>query len=197
MRRRTVNVALLSALLVTLLLNWRLRLEPERPNFEFLPGMVRTARFNAYSENPNFRDGATLRNPVEGTIPRGLPPLHFANTPEDAIRAGDQLQSPVLLSDEKTIARGAAIFANFCQHCHGADGAGNGPVVQRGFPAPPSLLADNARTIKNGQLFHIVTYGQKNMPAHARQLGRDDRWNVVAYIRSLQAKTPGTQAAVR
>ncbi|MBI3484584.1 MAG: cytochrome c, partial [Acidobacteria bacterium] len=40
--------------------------------------------------------------------------------------------------------------------------------------------------IKDGQIFHIVTYGQKNMASYATQVSRDDRWKVILYVRSLQ-----------
>ena len=184
--RRTLNVVLLAAFLASLGLNWVLRPEPAQPNREFIPEMVRTPRYNAYSPNPNFADGKTLQRPVAGTIPRGYLQLHFSPTSEDAIRAGNTLLSPVSPDDAQTIARGKVIFSNFCSPCHGALGKGDGLVVQRGYPAPPSLYAENARNIKDGQIFHILSYGQKNMPAYAAQLSQEDRWNVIAFVRSLQ-----------
>jgi hypothetical protein len=60
----------------------------------------------------------------------------------------------------------------------------------RGFPAPPSFLADHAMNLADGQIFHIVTYGQKNMPSHAAQVPAEDRWRVIAYVRSLQRGSP-------
>ena len=72
-----------------------------------------------------------------------------------------------------------------------------GPVTQRGVPPPPSLLAPRAAQMKDGQLFHILTYGQNNMAAYGGQVSREDRWNVIAYVRSLQAgkQSPVTQPA--
>lgn len=189
MSRRTLNLALLVIFLATLGLNWMLRPQPAQTNREFIPEMVRTPRYNAYSANPNFADGKTLQTPVAGTIPRGFLPLHFSANPEDAVRAGDNLQSPVRLDDAQSISRGKAVFSNFCAPCHGATGKGDGLVVQRGYPAPPSLYADNARKIKDGQIFHILTYGQKNMPAYSSQLSQQDRWNVIAFVRSLQKQS--------
>jgi len=186
MSRRTLNVALLAVFLASLALNWAVRPQPWRPNREFIPEMVRTPRFNAYSTNPNFANGMTLQTPVVGTIPRGFLPLHYAPTPEDAVRAGDTLENPIRPDDAQAISRGSVVFANFCVPCHGAAGKGDGPVIQRGYPAPPSLYADNARKIKDGQIFHILTYGQKNMPSYASQLSREDRWQVIAFVRSLQ-----------
>lgn len=186
MSRRRVNLVLLAAFLASLGLNWRLRPEPSQPNREFIPEMVRTPRYNAFSANPNFADGKTLQTPVAGSIPRGYPPLHFSASSEDAVRAGDTLESPVRPDDAQNVARGKVVFSSFCMPCHGATGKGDGLVVQRGFPAPPSLHADNAKRIKDGQIFHIVTYGQKGMPAYASQISREDRWNVIAFVRSLQ-----------
>jgi mono/diheme cytochrome c family protein len=186
MSRRNLNLALLAVFLASLALNWILRPQVSQPNREFIPEMVRTPRFNAYSPNPNFPNGMTLQTPVAGTIPRGFLPLHYVSTPEDAVRAGDTLESPVRLDDPQSVSRGAVVFSNFCAPCHGRAGKGDGPVVQRGFPAPPSLYADNARKMKDGQIFHILTYGQKNMPSYASQLSREDRWHVIAFVRSLQ-----------
>lgn len=186
MTRQSLNIVLLVAFFASLGLNWMVRPRPAQPNREFIPEMVRTPRYNAFSANPNFSDGKTLQRPEQGTIARGFLPLHYSATPEDAIRAGETLSNPILQSDSASIARGKTVFANFCVPCHGALGRGDGLVVQRGFPAPPSLYADNARHIKDGQIFHILTYGQKNMPSYASQISRQDRWNVIAYVRSLQ-----------
>ncbi len=40
--------------------------------------------------------------------------------------------------------------------------------------------------MKDGQIFHVLTFGQNNMPSYASQLSREDRWNVITYVRSLQ-----------
>jgi mono/diheme cytochrome c family protein len=42
--------------------------------------------------------------------------------------------------------------------------------------------------MKDGQLFHIITFGQGNMPSYAAQVDRDDRWKVVRFVRGLGAQ---------
>jgi len=190
MMQRILNVLLLLAFVGTLGLHWLVRSRPSEPNREFIPEMVRTARYNAYSANPNFPDGKTLQPPEAGSIPRGYLPAHFRATPEDAIRAGDTLENPFAANDVAVLSRGKMVFLNFCVPCHGRAGKGDGLVVQRGYPAPPSLLADHARKIKDGQIFHILSYGQKNMPSYAAQLSREDRWRAILYVRSLQNQAP-------
>jgi mono/diheme cytochrome c family protein len=186
MGRVVLNIVLLVVFVASLGLNWAVRSKPSQPNFEFIPEMVRTPRYNAYSANPIFPDGKTLQTPEPGTIARGFRLSHFVATPEDALRAGDTLVNPVPVNDDGAIARGKVVFANFCTPCHGVTGNGDGLVVQRGYPAPPSLYAENARKIRDGQIFHILSYGQKNMPSYASQISREDRWNVIAYVRSIQ-----------
>ncbi len=194
--RLVLNAFLLLALVAVVMAAWLATPDPSRPNLEFLPQMAHSPRYNAFAPNPNFADGSTLQTPELSTIPRGYMPLHYAAAPPDAARAGQELQNPVTPGNNWARQRGAFVFAAFCQECHGAGGAGNGPIVQRGFPPPPSLLADHARGLKDGQVFHILTYGQNNMPSYASQLSRQDRWYVIAYLRTLQASAvPGTTTA--
>lgn len=189
--RIVLNSFLLLAVLASVAASWMMSSDPAKPNFEFLPQMAHSPRFNAFAPNPNFTDGSTLQRPEPGTIPRGDLPLHYAATQQDALRAGDELQSPVAPDNLRARQRGEFVFANFCAVCHGAGGAGNGPVPLKGYPAPPSLLVEHAIRMKDGQMFHVLTYGQNNMPSYASQLSREDRWNVILYVRTLQtAATP-------
>jgi mono/diheme cytochrome c family protein len=159
-----------------------------RPNFEFLPEaqMSEAVGYNSFAPNENFADGLTLRLPPTGTVARGQKPLHYQATPEDALRAGEDLHNPFNLDSASRVARGQVVFQNYCIVCHGPLGEGNGPVTQKGFPRTASLLADRAVQMKDGQMFHILTYGQANMPSFAAQLATDDRWSVILHVRTLQ-----------
>jgi mono/diheme cytochrome c family protein len=163
-----------------------MRSDPAKRNVDVLPNMVASVPYDSFASNPNFADGMTLRRPVPGTVIRGRMPLHYAATPADAQRAGIELTSPVS-GNLNVLARGAFVYANYCETCHGPAGKGDGRVAQRGFPMPPSLLAPKALQMKNGQMFHVLTYGQGNMPSYAAQIEREDRWKVIEYVRSLQA----------
>ena len=182
----TLNVFLLIAFVASVALNWVGAPNTSRLNVEYMPNMAHSAHFAAFSPNPNFPDCKTLREPVPGTIPRGFHPLSYQATSRDAIRAGDELRNPVSVTDAWALERGASIFANFCQPCHGSPGTGNGPVALRGFPAPPSLLADHAIKMKDGQMFHVLTYGQNNMPPYRTEILPEDRWKAILFVRSLQ-----------
>jgi mono/diheme cytochrome c family protein len=183
-----VNVGLLVGLLVTVALNFALRFDPTRPNFEMFPDMAHSPRSNAFAPSRVFADGKTLQGPPEGTVPRGFMPLHYQATPEDAARAGAELVSPVAADSARARERGAFVFSTWCQPCHGAGGRGDGPVAQRGYPPPASLLGGKAVGMRDGQIFHVMTYGQGNMPSYASQISREDRWKAVSYIRWLQSQ---------
>ncbi len=88
---------------------------------------------------------------------------------------------------DASVQRGAKVYGVFCVSCHGPGGAGDGPVTKRGFPPPPPLPTGKSVQMKDGQLFHILTYGQGSMSSMSAQLNRNRRWDVINYIRSLQA----------
>ena len=75
---------------------------------------------------------------------------------------------------------------NGCVVCHGGDGGGQGPVVLRGMPPPPSFMAARALEIGDGEMFHVLTRGQGNMASYAAQFSEADRWKVIRYVRQLQ-----------
>jgi mono/diheme cytochrome c family protein len=172
MERRTLNRALGVALVVSVGLNIAAIGPRVRRNFEYFPNMVRSPRYNAFEENPNFSDGMTLRTPAPGTIPRGRQPLSDTN--------------PFQATDRAAVERGALVFANFCQPCHGADAKGVGPVVKHGFPPPPPLSRSQTQDKTDAQLFQVVTNGVQTMPPYGPLLSREDRWKVILHVRSFR-----------
>jgi mono/diheme cytochrome c family protein len=140
--------------------NFGLSDNPTRRNWEAMPEMVRTIAYKSFTANPNFADGKTLQPPPEGTVPRDAAPV--------------------------TARPGAVVYQIYCQPCHGGAGKGDGPVAMRGFPPPPSLLAEHALRLTDDQILDIVRTGQKNMPSYAVQVPLQDRRAAISYIRSLQ-----------
>ena len=84
------------------------------------------------------------------------------------------------------LARGQDRFNAYCSPCHGLSGYGDGMVVQRGFPPPPSYHSDGLRQI-DGQFFvNVQTQGFGVMYPYADRVSVEDRWAIAAYIRALQ-----------
>lgn len=171
--RIVVNSVLLVVVAALLSLNWVVRVDPNQRNVEFFPNMARSVPYDSFSANPNFADGMTLRKPPAGVVIRGFEPVRDLLNP---------------FHDAQSLARGAVIYATYCEICHGPAGKGDGTVAQRGFPMPPSLLAANARQLSDGQIYQIVSNGRKNMPSYASQVDRVDRWKAILYVRDIQRR---------
>lgn len=191
---------ILAALLVAVLAAAAFsRTDRTRPNDEFLPDMKYSPAFTAYEPHPLLPAQRTLQPPVAGTIARGEMPLHYAATPDDAVRAGRELGNPFAGGTPERVAsqeRGRLQYQHFCTSCHGPQGLGDGPVSQRGFPPPPSLQTGKSVGMPDGQLFHILTYGQNTMPAFAAQIDAQRRWDLINFVRTLQLPpaAPGAPA---
>jgi mono/diheme cytochrome c family protein len=94
------------------------------------------------------------------------------------------------------LARGQQRFDIYCAPCHGRVGDGNGVVVQRGFPHPPSYHTDRLRQAPNQHFYEVITDGYGAMYSYADRVAPEDRWAIVAYIRALQASQNATVAEV-
>ncbi len=92
---------------------------------------------------------------------------------------------PIQITRE-VLERGRQRFEINCVPCHGETGEGNGIVVQRGFPAPPSYHIDRLRNAPVGHFFDVMTRGYGVMFSQASHVTPEDRWAIAAYIRALQ-----------
>lgn len=183
-----LNAILAAFFLVSVAAHFLVQPVSSIPNFEFIPEMVRTSAYKAYAANPNFPNGRTLQLPPAGTAPRGMREVNYRPGEAEALRAGSELSNPFSAEDIDAAARGSEVFRIYCGPCHGASGRGDGPVAMRGFPAPPPLNSEKALAMKDGQIFHLISFGQKNMPGYAAQIPVEDRWKAALHVRTLQRR---------
>ena len=136
------------------------------------------------SETELFSDGTSARPIPPHTVQRGdarKNEAFYTGLTSETLVA----QLPLRLTPELLI-RGRERFDIFCAVCHGATGEGNGQVVQRGFPAPPSLHLDRLRNAPIGHFYDAVTNGYGVMYYYASRIDPNDRWAIAAYVRALQ-----------
>ncbi len=95
------------------------------------------------------------------------------------------LANPTPVSDS-SLANGRRHYQINCAVCHGAAGAGDGPVTRYGLPAP-SLLTDITKNRSDGYMYGIIRNGRGLMPPYNR-VEDMDRWDVVNYLRGLQGR---------
>ena len=159
---------------------------PNHPGYTYLPDMDVSRAYDTYTENPVFEDGKTLREPVEGTIPRGHTPYPYIKDDLDLAEAGKTIFNPMDASDNN-IDKGKVLFTRFCSHCHGKKGDGQGVLFTSGrFLLPPgNLTAEKAVNRPDGEIFHIITVGYGGMAAHGSQILPDERWKIILYVRNV------------
>ena len=135
--------------------------------------MAEAPRHDPLEASDLFADGASARTPVAGTVARDA---DLSPVPD----AMPQAITPELLR------RGQERFDVFCSPCHGRTGEGDGMIVQRGFPKPPSYHREALRQAPDRHFYDVITDGYGVMYSYASRVPARDRWAIVAYIRALQ-----------
>jgi mono/diheme cytochrome c family protein len=158
-----------------------------------LRNMFDQDRYDPQSESKFFADGRTMRNPVQGTVPREReldPVVARGRLPNDS---GYVLEIPDQVIEQggggaALIERGHARYDIYCRPCHDGTGGGQGITVQRGpwNPPPPTFHQDRVRQMPDGQLFATISNGVRMMPPYAARIPIQDRWAIVSYVRALQ-----------
>jgi mono/diheme cytochrome c family protein len=123
-----------------------------------------------------FRNGRVVQAPPDGSVARQ----------QDT---GDVLSERPAMS-LALVQRGRDRFNIFCSECHGAGGDGDGMVVRRGFPHPPSFHDPRLIAAPDEHFVDVITHGHGVMYSYADRVPPADRWAIAAYIRALQ-KIPG------
>lgn len=170
------------------------------PGRVYMPDMAYSRAYETYATTDSIKADLLKRGihfsntPVEGTIKRGelLPFL----IQKDVI-AGDtanyhaarEVKSPLVSMDTVEAER---LYLVNCAICHGSKLDGNGPLYKDGngpFPAKPADFLGGAQYLgmPSGQMYYSVTYGKNKMGSYASQLNTEQRWMVIAYIKSKQA----------
>jgi len=97
-----------------------------------------------------------------------------------------ELRSPLAATPENLEA-GKKLFAIYCATCHGAAGRGDGPVAG-GALQPTDLTSRIAQQRSDGYLYATIRNGGVGMPQYHEALSPRERWQVVAFVRSLARK---------
>ncbi|HKU16073.1 MAG TPA: cytochrome c [Steroidobacteraceae bacterium] len=157
-------------------------------------------RYKPLATSPMFADGGASRAPVEGTEPHASG--NFAGTSsgrlgtEDVARRDRDLRAKVdpYPPTLERLRYGRERYDIYCTPCHSPLGDGDGLIVRKGFPAPPSFHSDRLRAAADRHFFDVMSNGYGIMYSYANRLTPDDRWAVVTYIRALQLSQHATLA---
>lgn len=142
-------------------------------------------------------DGNSYTNSI-GISSSGSVPYYYEDTEEERIRATNEIvDNPYPITGEG-LARAKDLYVIYCGICHGEKGDGNGYLVSSEnsdskYPAQPAdFLSEDFINSSNGRFYHAMMYGKNVMGGYTDKLSYEERWQVIHYIRSLQAKADGT-----
>lgn len=165
-----------------------------KPPLEIFDDMVRQAKLRPQVPNSFMADGRSSQVHVAGTVAQQV---GFQNNDTWQGTAEKTGLIPGTTNFVATIpipvtpgllARGRERYSISCLPCHSAVGDGNGITKKIGaMPVVANLLDKNAIIIPDGQVFRIISDGKApNMQGYAANITIEDRWAIVAYVRSLQ-----------
>lgn len=160
------------------------------PGKTYVPDMVYSRAYDAYTAGPEELGNQTSLQPVKGTIARGHAlPTHLT--------AADSQQyyaiNPSYKFNEFELEDGKRKYDIFCGVCHGAALDGQGPLFTSGKYAsmPANLISENYINFTPGKIYYAIKYGKNMMGSYASQLKEEDRWKIVAYIKKVQSEKSG------
>ena len=137
-----------------------------------------------------FNDGRSERPVVPGTVARGqLRTDELFYTGKINGQITNVFPFPIT---KKDLERGQQRFNVYCSPCHDYAGTGDGMIVQRGFPPPPSYHIERLMKAPVGHFFDVMTNGYGTMYSYAARVSPRDRWCIAAYIRALQLSQDAT-----
>jgi len=152
---------------------------------------MRSSVIPEYQEDP--------RNPAPGSVPVSSPngdiPAPYLNSQLDSV--APTLRNPFAgTARNDVLVRGELVYTRNCTVCHGATGAGDGPVVGGGkFPFAPPVNGGTAVGRSDGYIYAVVEAGRGLMPPYGERITHMDRWAVVEYVRALQRRAGATGTA--
>ncbi len=123
--------------------------------------------------------------------PNGHVPYYYPDTDEGRELATQQIKYNPFPITKEGMAKGQELYIIYCGICHGDKGDGSGYLVRDNggkYPAQPANLIDDAFVnSSNGRFYHSIMYGKNVMASYADKLSFEERWQVIHYIRHLQA----------
>lgn len=171
---------------------------PHLPVHGTIPrGSAGTASFNGVFASAEAAVASTTgHSGAKGGIAytsNGHVPYLYPDTEDGRKLAMQQIRYNPYPISAKGLATGKELYNIYCGICHGDKGDGGGYLVRDNggkYPAQPANLVDSQFVFStNGRFYHAIMYGKNAMGSYADKLSFEERWEVIHYIRSLQAAT--------
>ncbi len=182
----------------------------EEPPFQIFPDMKNQAKVKYQQPSDFFADGHAMRKPITGTVPMGFAvptkpasagfvaqdyefthgtSYYFTGKVGDFY--GDGFPTEIAVTPA-LIKRGQERFNINCAICHGLSGNGKGVFTKYSTVLPAELTAvgfdDSASPLyrPDGKIYDTIANGWNQMGSYGANISVQDRWAIVAYVRTLQ-----------
>ncbi len=167
--------------------------------------MADQPRYEPFEASALFANGMASRPIPEHTVARG-----HLRSDEHLFRGKVNGQSAMTFPfpmSKDWLQRGRQRYDIFCAVCHGATGAGDGMIVQRGLTQPPAFypLAAHEQqfptlyareqyllTAPVGHYYDVITNGWGAMFSYNDRIRPEDRWAIIMYVKALQLSQTAT-----
>jgi hypothetical protein len=127
-----------------------------------------------------------IRTPVNGNVP-----YYYKDTEDERLRAIKDITKNPFPITKAGLEKGKELYLIYCGICHGEKADGAGYLVRDDggkYPAQPAILvSDDFINSSEGRYYHAIQYGRNAMGGYTDKLSYEERWQVIHYIRSLQA----------
>ena len=144
-------------------------------------------------EAPSFDPYEHPLPPPPGSVPyisgngEVLAPMEASEAAFAAFEASPQGRNPLAADDAAALELGGIMYARHCSVCHGAEGAGDGPVARvYGAGFVPPLTSGTAVGRSDAYVYAVVRAGRGRMPSYGARMTHIERWAVVNYVNALQ-----------
>ena len=166
------------------------------PGRIYMPDMTYSRAYEAYSQNNLKQDGINyVPYPVDGTVRRGDLFAFRLSNDSNGYKMAAEVKSPLPALDSIQMLEAGRLYSINCAICHGPNMDAQGPLAVSGkVGGIANLKLEQYVKEPEGQMYHVVTYGKGNMGSYAAQLDRKQRWMVVQYVKSQQAKGAATKS---
>jgi mono/diheme cytochrome c family protein len=150
--------------------------------------------FNDDMVDVQKRTGVMMRQKSPGTVAIGQTDyaLQLANpaNPVEREKLAASLVNPHK-KDEDSLVNGKRLYAINCQPCHGdisVQPVKPGVVGQIAAQTPPNLTDPLYKDRSAGSIYTTIHFGIRLMPGHGWKLSPSEKWDIVNYVQSYQAK---------
>ena len=151
--------------------------EPQGRNttkLQFMPDMA---------DAPTVKTQEDYLDPPEHAVP--INAVLYPPTMEIAERDFRNPYPPNSRDISKVLAEGK-VLQTYCSVCHGSDGKGKGTMGTSYPISVPDISRAELAARKDGFYFMKISQGGAMMPSYGHAISVDERWKIIAHLRTLQ-----------